>query len=83
MPPFNPEGGSLGLPADFLIAQDGRIVASKSEYMPSISGPSMRCFILRRNIRLIESDRRDQRLLQAKREPTAGCASTTRHGGSD
>jgi len=29
MPPLNPEGGSPGLPADFLIAQDGRILASK------------------------------------------------------
>lgn len=28
-PPGNPEGGRLGLPADFLIAPDGRIVASK------------------------------------------------------
>ncbi len=28
MPPLHPEGGSLGLPADFLIAQDGRIIAS-------------------------------------------------------
>jgi len=29
MPPLNPAGGSLGLPADFLIAPDGRIIASK------------------------------------------------------
>lgn len=28
-PGFNPEGGSLGLPADFLIARDGRVVACK------------------------------------------------------
>lgn len=29
IPPINPSGGSLGLPADFLIAPDGRIVACK------------------------------------------------------
>jgi peroxiredoxin len=28
-PPINPEGGRFGLPADFLIAPDGRVVASK------------------------------------------------------
>ncbi|MGW0245606.1 peroxiredoxin-like family protein [Nocardia goodfellowii] len=28
-PPSEPEGGRLGLPADFLIAPDGRVVASK------------------------------------------------------
>jgi peroxiredoxin len=28
-PPMNPEGGRFGLPADFLIATDGRVVASK------------------------------------------------------
>lgn len=28
-PPTKPEGGSLGLPADFLIAPDGRVLASK------------------------------------------------------
>ncbi|MBF6437062.1 peroxiredoxin-like family protein [Nocardia cyriacigeorgica] len=28
-PPGKPEGGRLGLPADFLIAPDGRVVASK------------------------------------------------------
>ncbi|NEW41322.1 AhpC/TSA family protein [Nocardia cyriacigeorgica] len=28
-PPKNPEGGRLGLPADFLITPDGRVVASK------------------------------------------------------
>lgn len=28
MPPLRPEGGSLGLPADFLIAPDRRVVAS-------------------------------------------------------
>jgi AhpC/TSA antioxidant enzyme len=28
-PPVKPEGGSLGLPGDFLIAADGRVVASK------------------------------------------------------
>lgn len=28
-PPVLPEGGRLGLPADFLIAPDGRVVASK------------------------------------------------------
>ena len=27
IPPFNPEGGSLGLPADFLIASDGLVLA--------------------------------------------------------
>jgi len=29
MPPLNPAGGNLGLPADFLIAPEGRIIASK------------------------------------------------------
>lgn len=29
LPPLRPHGGSLGLPADFLIAPDGRIVAAK------------------------------------------------------
>jgi len=29
LPPVRPAGGSLGLPGDFLIAPDGRIVASK------------------------------------------------------
>ena len=29
IPPINPDGGSLGLPADFLIAPDGRVVACK------------------------------------------------------
>jgi hypothetical protein len=29
IPPLNPEGGSLGLPADFLIATDGRVLACK------------------------------------------------------
>ncbi|WP_040798519.1 peroxiredoxin-like family protein [Nocardia higoensis] len=29
VPPLRPEGGSLGLPADFLIASDGRVVAAK------------------------------------------------------
>lgn len=29
LPPVRPPGGSLGLPADFLIAPDGRLVASK------------------------------------------------------
>ena len=29
LPPTSPEGGRLGLPADFLIAPDGRIVACK------------------------------------------------------
>jgi peroxiredoxin len=29
VPPFNPRGGRLGLPADFLIAQDGHVIASK------------------------------------------------------
>ncbi|MFD0366077.1 peroxiredoxin-like family protein [Nocardia sp. GCM10030253] len=28
-PPSNPEGGRLGLPGDFLIAPDGRVLASK------------------------------------------------------
>jgi AhpC/TSA family len=28
-PPANPEGGRLGLPADFLIAPDGRVLAGK------------------------------------------------------
>jgi peroxiredoxin len=28
-PPTRPEGGSLGLPADFLIAPDGRVLAEK------------------------------------------------------
>lgn len=28
-PPTHPEGGRLGLPADFLIASDGRVLASK------------------------------------------------------
>lgn len=28
-PPAHPEGGRLGLPADFLIAPDGRVLASK------------------------------------------------------
>ncbi|WP_194815984.1 peroxiredoxin-like family protein [Nocardia sp. XZ_19_385] len=28
-PPGEPEGGRLGLPADFLIAPDGRVIASK------------------------------------------------------
>src|SRR5690606_21914930 len=28
-PPLRPDGGSLGLPADFLIAPDGRVVAAK------------------------------------------------------
>jgi peroxiredoxin len=28
-PPVKPDGGSLGLPGDFLIAPDGRVVASK------------------------------------------------------
>ncbi|MFE9578680.1 peroxiredoxin-like family protein [Nocardia sp. NPDC006044] len=28
-PPAKPEGGSLGLPADFLIAPDGRVLAAK------------------------------------------------------
>ena len=28
-PPLNPQGGLLGLPADFLIAQDGRVLAAK------------------------------------------------------
>lgn len=28
-PPVNPKGGRLGLPADFLIASDGRVLASK------------------------------------------------------
>jgi peroxiredoxin len=28
-PPLRPEGGRLGLPADFLIAPDGRVVAAK------------------------------------------------------
>ncbi|MEV0297164.1 peroxiredoxin-like family protein [Nocardia sp. NPDC050710] len=28
-PPTNPEGGRLGLPADFLIAPDGRVLATK------------------------------------------------------
>jgi len=29
LPAINPDGGSLGLPADFLIASDGRVLASK------------------------------------------------------
>jgi hypothetical protein len=29
VPPINPHGGRFGLPADFLIASDGRILASK------------------------------------------------------
>lgn len=29
VPPVNPQGGRFGLPADFLIASDGRILASK------------------------------------------------------
>jgi peroxiredoxin len=29
LPPMQPHGGSLGLPADFLIAGDGRVMASK------------------------------------------------------
>lgn len=29
LPPTNPRGGRLGLPADFLIAPDGRVMASK------------------------------------------------------
>lgn len=29
IPPINPEGGRYGLPADFLIAPDGRVLASK------------------------------------------------------
>lgn len=29
VPPINPEGGRFGLPADFLIATDGRVLASK------------------------------------------------------
>ena len=29
IPPLNPKGGSLGLPADFLIASDGRVLACK------------------------------------------------------
>jgi hypothetical protein len=29
IPPLNPKGGSLGLPADFLIATDGRVLACK------------------------------------------------------
>jgi hypothetical protein len=29
LPPSNPRGGRLGLPADFLIAQDGRVLAAK------------------------------------------------------
>lgn len=28
-PPLKPEGGSLGLPADFLIGRDGRVIAAK------------------------------------------------------
>jgi hypothetical protein len=28
-PPAHPEGGRLGLPADFLIAPDGRVLAEK------------------------------------------------------
>jgi hypothetical protein len=28
-PPLNPQGGRLGLPADFLIASDGRLLACK------------------------------------------------------
>ncbi len=29
LPPINPHGGSIGLPADFLIASDGRVLACK------------------------------------------------------
>jgi hypothetical protein len=29
LPPMRPRGGSLGLPADFLIGRDGRVIASK------------------------------------------------------
>jgi hypothetical protein len=29
LPPMRPPGGSLGLPADFLIDRDGRVIASK------------------------------------------------------
>lgn len=29
VPPLNPQGGRFGLPADFLIASDGRVLASK------------------------------------------------------
>jgi AhpC/TSA family len=29
IPPMNPQGGRFGLPADFLIARDGRMLASK------------------------------------------------------
>ena len=29
VPPFNPQGGRFGLPAEFLIASDGRTLASK------------------------------------------------------
>jgi peroxiredoxin len=29
MPPLNPRGGRFGLPADFLIASDGRVIAAK------------------------------------------------------
>ncbi len=29
MPPTNPHGGRLGLPADFLIAPDGSVLACK------------------------------------------------------
>ncbi|HET9450387.1 MAG TPA: peroxiredoxin-like family protein [Aggregicoccus sp.] len=29
IPPLNPKGGRLGLPADFLIARDGRVLACK------------------------------------------------------
>lgn len=29
VPPLRPDGGSLGLPADFLVAPDGRVLAAK------------------------------------------------------
>jgi hypothetical protein len=29
LPPLLPHGGPFGLPADFLIAKDGRVIASK------------------------------------------------------
>jgi hypothetical protein len=29
MPPVNPDGGRFGLPADFLISRDGRVLARK------------------------------------------------------
>jgi hypothetical protein len=29
VPPINPKGGRFGLPADFLVASDGRVVACK------------------------------------------------------